>query len=128
AWNYGRDLDVYSQVHFNGGRIAKLTISFSGSQNTNNELAAEVRIYHRLKGRVAWIDGGLMIRNGFDYSYTFSPVTYPVGSEVQWMVRIKRNINVSYPYTWAPSKFYNPNPNPNANAMKYGYFSNKITH
>ena len=128
AWNYGRDLDVYSNVQFNGGRVAKLTVVFSGDKNTNNELAAEVRIYHRKKGKIAWIDGGVMTKNGFDYSYRFSPETYPVGSEVQWMVRIKRNINTSYPYTWAPSKFYNPNPNPNANSMKYGYFSNKITY
>ncbi len=127
AWNYGRDLDVYSQVHFNAGKIAKLTIIFSGPKNTNDELAEEVRIYHRLKGRVAWIDGGLMTRNGYDYTYTFPEWLYPKGSKIQWTVRIKRNSRVSNPYTWAPSKFYNPNPNPNANSLKYGYYSNTIS-
>jgi len=94
AWNNGRNVDVFSQIQFNGGRTAKVTAVFSGSDNSNTEIPAEVRIYHRAAGTTAWTDGGLMTRSGYDYTYTFSTATYPVGTNVQWVVRIKRNISI----------------------------------
>lgn len=127
VWNYGRNIDVFSQAQWLNGRTAKITAVFSGAGNTHSEIPEEVRIYHRQAGTAIWVDGGLMSRSGFDYSYTFSTATYPVGTNIQWMVRIKRNIDITKPYTWAPAKFYNPNTNPNATTQPYAYFPNTIS-
>jgi murein DD-endopeptidase MepM/ murein hydrolase activator NlpD len=132
SWNNGRKCDVFSQAQFNGGRTAQVTAVFSGSSNLDNEAPLEVRIYHRLSTSSTWIDGGLMTAgSNYVYTYTFSTATYPVGSNIQWMVRIKRNITLSspfLPYAWAPAKYYNPPANPNSSSsLTYAYFSNTIS-
>lgn len=66
-----------------------------------------------------------MSRNGFDCTYDFSG-KYSSGTSVEWLVRIKRNVGVSRPYAWAPSKYYNPDPNPNATSYRYVYFANTV--
>lgn len=124
AWNYGRDVDVYSQCQWNNN-TAKITSVFSNWNNDNTEIPAEVRIYHRLAGTSNWTDGGTMSRSGFDYSYSFNG-KYSSYTTVEWMVRIKRNIAVSRPYAWAPSKYYKPDTNPNASSYRYAYFTNTV--
>jgi len=124
AWNYGRNVDVYSQCQWNSN-TAKITAVFSAWDNDNDEIPAEVRIYHRKAGTSSWTDGGVMSRNGFDYTYDFSG-KYSSGTSVEWLVRIKRNVGVSRPYAWAPSKYYNPDPNPNATSYRYAYFTNTV--
>lgn len=125
AWNYGRDLDVFSNSQWNVGNVAKITVVFTGANRANTEVPAEVRIYYR-SGTQTWTNGGVMTRgSNFTYSYKLPSSKYPSGTTVQWMVRIKRNIrSVSYPYTWAPAKYYRPSTNPNSNAYTYACFSN----
>lgn len=125
AWNYGRDVDVYSQCQWLYNDTAKITAVFSGAGNTHNESPAEVRIYHRQAGGSNWIDGGSMTKSGFEYTYSFDSL-YSSGTTIEWMVRIKRNIGLSKPYAWAPSKYYNPDANPNATSYRYAYFTNTV--
>ncbi|OJV63137.1 MAG: hypothetical protein BGO41_10595 [Clostridiales bacterium 38-18] len=125
SWNYGRNVDVYSQCIWSNN-TAKLTAVFSGTNNTHDELPAEVIIFYRVAGSSVWINGGAMSRSGFDYSYSFTG-KYPSGTNIQWTARIKRNISISVPYLWAPSKYYNPSIDPNSNSYPYAYFSNIIS-
>lgn len=125
-WENGKRVDVWSQSQWNSGKIAKITAVFSGAGNTHNEAPAEVRIFHRKNGTTNWTDGGIMTKSGHDYTYQFSTSTYPVGTKVDWMVRIKRS-GISYPYVWAPAKYNQPDPNPNATTNKYAFFSNTIS-
>ncbi|WP_200967733.1 M23 family metallopeptidase [Insulibacter thermoxylanivorax] len=129
SWNYGRNLDTFSQAQWNSNKIARLTIVFSGAGNTHTELPQSVILYYRIVGSTAWIQGGSMQRNGSTYEYTFNfENVVPSGTNIQWMARITRNLSISYPYVWAPAKYYRPSSNPNSNSYPYAYFSNTVTY
>lgn len=127
AWDYGRYLDVFSQVNWMGNGKAQMTVSFSGAKNDNTEKPKEVRVFYRKAGAVNWIDGGTMTNtSGYIYQYDFSKVL-PSGTSFEWTARITRNKTISSGNTlFAPAKFYNPPANPNATSAKYAYFTNVV--
>lgn len=129
SWNYGRNLDVFSQAKFLSSKIAQITVVFSGTGNTHTEVPSAVTLFYRTAGSSNWIQGGAMQRIGttFDYKFDFQNVV-PTGTNIQWMARITRNLGITYPYAWAPAKYYRPDTNPNSTSNAYGYFPNTVTY
>lgn len=122
-WNYGKDLDVFSNAQFSS-TSCQITAYFK--DETGVIIPTEVRIFHRSHGTSTWTDGGLMTNIGSNtYTYNFSG-KYMLNTTIDWMVRAKRpNLSV-YSYSWAPAKYDQPDPNPNANAYTYAYYQNTL--
>lgn len=127
AWDYGRHVDVFSQVNWMGNGIAQITVSFSGATNDHTERPNEVRVFYRKAGTVNWLDGGAMTNvSEYRYQYDFKNVLAS-GTSFEWTARITRNKTISSGNTiFAPAKFYNPPANPNATSAKYACFSNVV--
>lgn len=123
AWNSGKDVDSYAVVGW-WNNVASITAYFlTGS---NPIFPGEVRIFHRRAGTSPWTDGGTMTHVG-DHCYTYDFTgRYPQGTDIDWLVRIKRNGLTVYSYCWAPSKYDQPDPNPNNVATPYPYYRNRV--
>jgi len=123
-WNYGRDVDAFSREQWNGNSC-QITAYFKDEAGTY--IPGEVRVYHRKNGTSTWTDGGIMTYNGsYIYSYNFSG-KYPVGTSINWLVRIQRSgLGGAYSWCFAPAKYDQPDPNPNAVANPYAFFTNTI--
>ncbi len=127
AWDYGRHVDVFSQVQWLGNGKAQITVSFSGANNDNTEKPKEVRVYYRPANTTNWIDGGTMTNtSGYNYQYDFK-TKMSTGTSFEWIVRITRNKSVSSGNViFAPAKFYNPIANPNGTTIRYPFFTNVV--
>ena len=122
-WNGGKDVDSFSNVQWNNPSC-QITAYF---KDENGVYApGEVKIFHRQHGISTWTDGGLMTNAGnYNYTYNFSG-KYPSGTQIDWLVRIKRSGLSVYSYCWAPAKFDQPDPNPNATSYAYAYYLNTL--
>lgn len=121
CWKSGMDLDIFSQVNWKDN-IASLT-AYIMNEGQKEDLA-EVRIYYRTTSSGAWTDGGTMNKSGDTYTYDFSG-KFSRGTNVYWMVRLKRSgINQA---AFCPAKYHQPNNNPNSSALPYAYLLSQIT-
>lgn len=121
CWKSGMDLDIFSQVNWKDN-IASLT-AYIMNEGLKEDLA-EVRIYYRTTSSGAWTDGGTMNKSGDTYTYDFSG-KFSRGTNVYWMVRLKRSgINQA---AFCPAKYHQPNNNPNSSALPYAYLLSQIT-
>lgn len=127
AWNGGKDVDVYSNVQWDGANVVSFYAYFK-TTGAGPFAPSEVRIYHRKSGTSTWIDGGTVTGNSnHKYTYNFTG-KYPQGTNFHWMFRMTRSgLNSGvYNYAWCPAKFAQPDPNPNATTNPYGYYANTI--
>ncbi len=119
-WNSGKDLDSYSAVTWSNN-----TAYFTAYEMTvGDKDYFEVNLFYRTVTGGTWIDGGVLTRSGDDYRYDFTG-KFPVGTNVQWMFRLKLS-DVSQ-NAFGKAKFFKPDNNPNATTNAYAYWSNTIT-
>ena len=126
TWDSGKQLDSYSQVRF-PSNVATITTYFCSSGT--DIVPTEVLIYHRNANASskAWSSGAAMTKSGNTYTYDFNGV-YPVGTTVEWTVRIKRgSLGNHYPYAFAPAKYSRPSENVNSGSYTFAYYSNTIS-
>ena len=124
-WNYGRDVDSFSNVQWNWPSC-NITVYFKDESGTYK--AQEVVIWHREHGTSTWTFGGSMVyEDNYTYSYDFSS-RYSGGTTIDWLVRMRRpNLpSGTYPYCWAPAKYDCPDPNPNNASYSYVYYKNTL--
>lgn len=125
AWDYGRRLDFISGGGWDAVNHIASYHCYAADEVSQSESVAQgdVVFFHRLTTGGAWSSTvGTKNLNQFSIDLTGR---YPVGSQVQWMVRCSRTSKktTANPY-WAfePPKFYQPAFDPNSTAQPYEYF------
>lgn len=124
AWNYGKDLDfIKAAVNANTAQVT----AYATSDGTKVPISAgHAIIYTRTVTGSAWTSH-TMTKSGDNFSFNLASI-YPVGTNVQWMVRVQRSDLSTSVYRWGFDipKYSQPDPDPNANAYSYAYYTRTI--
>jgi Peptidase family M23 len=129
TWDYGRRLDFISGGSWDATTHVAAYYCYAADEVSQSESVAQgdVTFFHRVTTGGAW-SSTVGTKNGNQFSIDLTG-RYPVGSQVQWMVRCSRTSKkaTANPY-WAfePPKFSQPDFDPNATAQAYSYFTSPM--
>lgn len=121
AWNYGRDLDIFSRTYGNGYYYyITAYIMNDGSVEPLDELV----YYYRFSSQNNWTYGGSLISLGNNQYACDVGSKVPSGITVEILFRFKRDLSSGYyEHCFAPAKYYRPDVDPTTSTDNYLYYS-----
>lgn len=129
-WDNGKKLDFISYSTWDSGKIASFyAYAYDDEYGYGAINSGDAVVFHRTSGTNAWAMKTAITGGGVNRYYADLSTIYPVGTKVDWMVRVVRSNIVGKPganYTWAfhNPKFAQPNFDPNSTSNQLDYFTN----
>ena len=129
-YDNGKKLDFISYSTWDSGKIAAFyAYAYDDKYGYNAIDNGDAVVFHRKSGTSAW--GMKTATYGGDVNRYYADLStiYPVGTQVDWMVRvvrsnIKNNPGVDYYWAFHNPKFAQPDFNPNSTTNQFEYFTN----
>jgi hypothetical protein len=129
-WDNGKKLDFISYSTWDGGKTASFyTYAYDDTYGYGAINSGDAVVFHRKSSTNAWAIKNATYGGGVNRYYADLSTIYPVGTQVDWMVRvirsnIKNNANANYTWAFHNAKFAQPDFDPNSTSNQFDYFTN----
>ena len=129
-WNNGKKLDFISYSTWDGGKTAAFyAYAYDDTYGYGAIDNGDAVVFHRKSGTNAWAMKTATSGGGVYRYYADLSTIYPVGTQVDWMVRvvrsnIKNKPGVNYYWAFHNPKFAQPDFDPNSTSNQFDYFTN----